>query len=635
MKEVLSYFGFGPSFQRWVETIYNNALSCVFNGSKSTGYFKIEKGVRQGDPLSPYLFILCIEILAHAIRKDTEILGLPFGTTEVKQVLYADDITLLVQDIESIRRLERVFDRFKQVSGLALNKDKTKLLQLGSMQGEVYDFPFGQTVNALKILGVYFTLDLEIKENMNYKEILSKIKKLLTWWKQRDLTLMGKIQLLKTFIYSKLIYIASLTPVPGWVYNELETVVWDFIWRGKPKIKKTVLMLDYKQGGLKMMHFPSLINAQRVMWVKRLLYGKKEMKWKQYFEYSTKHVGGKFIFCCNYSIDLLNFSLPEFYIDLFRTWTETREFRGNYDNIRKEILFNNKKIRFEGRPFYSENLHLNNIFRLEHIMDRNGDLKSEAYFHSKALNYSDILIIQKIYKALPSEWKRSIEGIVAERDTDEDEMFFMKNGRRISLAMISSKDIYTVIIKNVSDKVSVREKLRNLHTREFSEKDLMAVFCRPRSSTLSCTLRDFQFRLLHGIVYVNHHLYRFKIVNDNLCSFCQKEEETYKHIFYTCEYARKVWERCSTFFSYVDIKDLSWEEIQFGIDLPDKGKAQLLNHVLILVKNLIYLGRKRKKPPNENLIRSRIEQDRVEEKRLAMLHDSLSLHLKKWENWHT
>ena len=289
------------------------------------------------------------------------------------------------------------------------------------------------------------------------------------------------------------------------------------------------------------MHFPSLINAQRVMWVKRLLYGKKEMKWKQYFEYSTKHVGGKFIFCCNYSIDLLNFSLPEFYIDLFRTWTETREFRGNYDNIRKEILFNNKKIRFEGRPFYSENLHLNNIFRLEHIMDRNGDLKSEAYFHSKALNYSDILIIQKIYKALPSEWKRSIEGIVAERDTDEDEMFFMKNGRRISLAMISSKDIYTVIIKNVSDKVSVREKLRNLHTREFSEKDLMAVFCRPRSSTLSCTLRDFQFRLLHGIVYVNHHLYRFKIVNDNLCSLCQKEDDKTEFLLFgTKHMLRKV-----------------------------------------------------------------------------------------------
>ena len=122
-------------------------------------------------------------------------------------------------------------------------------------------------------------------------------------------------------------------------------------------------MLDYKHGGLKLMHFPSLINAQRVMWVKRLFYGKTEMKWKQYFELSTKHIGGKFIFGCNYLIELLNLSLPEFYIDLLRTWTKTREFRGNYNNVRKEVFFfNNKRIRFEGKSIYNENLQLKNIF---------------------------------------------------------------------------------------------------------------------------------------------------------------------------------------------------------------------------------------------------------------------------------
>ena len=86
-------------------------------------------------------------------------------------------------------------------------------------------------------------------------------------------------------------------------------------------------------------------------------------------------------------------------------------------------------------------------------------------------------------------------------------------------------------------------------------------------------------------------------------------------------------------FYYVDLKDLSWEEIQFGIDLPNKGKAQLVNHILILIKHSLFLGRKRNRPPNEHLIKSRIEQDRLEEKKLAILHDSLSLHLKKWENW--
>ena len=149
---------------------------------------------------------------------------------------------------------------------------------------------------------------------------------------------MGKNKLLKTFIYSKLIYVASLTPVPAWVYEELENIVWDFIWRERPKIKKSTLLLDYEQGGLQFMHVPSLINSQRVIWVKRLFQAKEEMKWKQYFEVSTKHIGGKFIFCCNHLTGLLNLSLPEFYIDLLETWAKTKEFRGNYEYFGKEVF---------------------------------------------------------------------------------------------------------------------------------------------------------------------------------------------------------------------------------------------------------------------------------------------------------
>ena len=50
LQKILVAFGFGPSFCKWVKIIYNKAQSCVFNGDVSTGYFCIEKGVRQGDP---------------------------------------------------------------------------------------------------------------------------------------------------------------------------------------------------------------------------------------------------------------------------------------------------------------------------------------------------------------------------------------------------------------------------------------------------------------------------------------------------------------------------------------------------------------------------------------------------------
>ena len=107
--KILELFGFGQSFCSWVKTMYNGISSCVMNGGVSTGYFDIKRGVRQGDPLSPYLFLLAIEILAQVLRKDDVIKGIQFENFEVRQILYADDMTLFVRNESSITRIQEIF----------------------------------------------------------------------------------------------------------------------------------------------------------------------------------------------------------------------------------------------------------------------------------------------------------------------------------------------------------------------------------------------------------------------------------------------------------------------------------------------------------------------------------------------
>ena len=128
---VLKVFGFGDNFCTWIKILYNNIRSCVMNGGHSTGYFDIKRGVRQGDPLSPYLFVLAIEILTLCIRNDNNIKGIKLGQSEIKQVLYADDITLFLQDRESIERVQQTFEAFEKISGLKVNKEKTNFVWLG------------------------------------------------------------------------------------------------------------------------------------------------------------------------------------------------------------------------------------------------------------------------------------------------------------------------------------------------------------------------------------------------------------------------------------------------------------------------------------------------------------------------
>ena len=90
----LEDFNFGPTLIRLIKTFYNNVLSCVMNGLFSEP-FKLERGVRQGDPLSPYLFVVAIEILATSLGSNEHIEGIKIDNDEIKTLLYANDMTAI------------------------------------------------------------------------------------------------------------------------------------------------------------------------------------------------------------------------------------------------------------------------------------------------------------------------------------------------------------------------------------------------------------------------------------------------------------------------------------------------------------------------------------------------------------
>ena len=118
-----------------INVIYNDISRCILNNGFATRQFNLEKGVRQGCPLSCILFTIGIEILGNAIRHSNEIKGIEIDKRNtLKLTQYADDITVFLRDVQSLKNLFNLLAQFESCSGLPINQTKSELLWLGSLR---------------------------------------------------------------------------------------------------------------------------------------------------------------------------------------------------------------------------------------------------------------------------------------------------------------------------------------------------------------------------------------------------------------------------------------------------------------------------------------------------------------------
>ena len=197
--KTLEVFNFGPNFTRWFSVVYNNVQSAVMNGGFLTNYFNISRGVRQGCPLIPSLFILAVELLALKIRQDPSCKGtdLP-NQREVKISQFADDTTIITNNSESLKPYLQTVEVFGTLSGLKLNRKKTKAMWLGSMKDKnIKILEFKTTKEPVKVLGVHLSCNAQKCIDTNFCTKINKMKMKLNLWLSRDLTFYGKSLLVK------------------------------------------------------------------------------------------------------------------------------------------------------------------------------------------------------------------------------------------------------------------------------------------------------------------------------------------------------------------------------------------------------------------------------------------------------
>ena len=180
---VLKFFNFGESIIKWVKVFYNNISSAVIQGGNLSILFQKRRDCRQGDPLSPYLFILCAEILAIKIPGNKNIGGINVTRIGHKVSQFADDTSLILDGSEkSLNEALLELDRYAKLSGLNINFTKTQVVWIVSKTysndtlGQHRNLSWGKT--SFKLLGFNFDVDLDKIVNINYERILQIKKKL-------------------------------------------------------------------------------------------------------------------------------------------------------------------------------------------------------------------------------------------------------------------------------------------------------------------------------------------------------------------------------------------------------------------------------------------------------------------------
>ena len=268
----LHLLGFGPSFISWIRLLYTEVRSAVLVNGYTSDFFKPTRGVRQGCPLSPLLYVITMEVLAANIRAHPHIRGLslPRNPHPLPVLsLYADDTSVIVSSDLGILSVFEVYGSFEKGSGSKLNLGKCEGLWLGSWRDRAEaPVAINWTSSKIKVLGIFIG-NVGIEE-ANWLPRIEAVRNCLNSWRHRALSFKGKTLVLNALALSKIWYVGSLVVMHPWAKLQLDKLIYDFLWSGKPDlVSREVVVQIRERGGLALVAMEKKIHALLVQWVKR------------------------------------------------------------------------------------------------------------------------------------------------------------------------------------------------------------------------------------------------------------------------------------------------------------------------------------------------------------------------------
>ena len=479
---------------------------------------------------------------------------------------------------------------FELYAGLKLNKSKTEAMWIGKNMNNTTTPLNIKWVKHIHSLGIFFSYDSDYVVQKNFMDRAREFKRILDMWSQRDLSLIGKITVLKSLAFSKVIYQCGVLPCPPKFIQHLNDLAYKFVWSNKKdKIKRTTLIAEYEKGGLKMLDIESFTKAQKVTWVKRLV-SNDGGSWKALPTLFFKELLGENTFKCNTSHSTKPKDFPGFYWQILKSWLEFKSLTNHYIDpvdIRRESLWLNKHILINGEEIKWPAWIEHGINLVHDLVNENGTFLNIKDFEKKYKLRCNVFEYNSIKDAIPSEWRKRLK----KRNVNNNEISINdtiqikigKNQKPIN--KLTNKDVYWTFINNIATKPIIIDKMQMDYNIETSQMEKVFAITKVLRQT---KIRTFQYKVLFNLIPCNLYLNRIERSDTDKCASCQTLDDI-PHYFYECNEVKYFWEELNRWWNNVTETDriINQRDIILGI-LENKQRFFTLNACILLAKWHIY-----------------------------------------------